>query len=103
MFDVGSAFEGGINYHRYKPIIGRHLPKETFIGHDVWIGHGAYIRAGIKIGNGAIVAAHSVVVGDVPPYAIVAGNPAKIKRFRFAEDIVAALERLRWWRFAIWD
>lgn len=77
--------------------------KPIQIGHDVWVGHGAYIRPGVHIGNGAIVAAHAVVTRDVPPYAIVAGNPARIKKMRFDDNVIERLERLQWWRFALWD
>ncbi|MCF0178683.1 MAG: CatB-related O-acetyltransferase [Bacteroidales bacterium] len=71
--------------------------KQTFIGSDVWIGHGATIKAGITIGHGAIVGAGSVVTTDVPPYAIVAGTPAKIVRYRFSDDIISQLLESEWW------
>lgn len=67
------------------------------VGHDVWIGHRATIMAGIKIGNGAIVGCDSVVTKDVPPYAIVAGNPAKLIRYRFDADTISHLQSLQWW------
>ncbi len=73
--------------------------KITIIGHDVWIGHGASIKQGVKIGNGAAVAAGAVVTKDVPPYAIVAGVPAKVIRYRFDEDIISGLEQSKWWTF----
>lgn len=73
------------------------------IGHDVWIGHGAYLRPGIRIGNGAIVAANAVVTRDVPAYAVVAGNPARVKRMRFNDAIVGRLEASCWWQYALWD
>lgn len=60
----------------------------TYIGHDVYIGHGAFIRPGITIGHGAVVAANAVVVKDVPPYAVVAGNPAMVKKFRLPESLI---------------
>ncbi len=72
---------------------------QTVIGHDVWIGSGAFIKAGVRIGNGAIVAAHAVVTQNVPPYAIVAGVPARVLRLRFAEPIVERLQALAWWRY----
>lgn len=77
--------------------------KITHIGNDVWIGHGAYIKAGVTIGNGAIVAAHSVVTKDVPDYALVAGNPASFKKFRVPERFISPLLNLKWWRFAPWQ
>jgi phosphonate metabolism protein (transferase hexapeptide repeat family) len=70
------------------------------IGHDVWIGHGAIILPGRNIGTGAVIAAGAIVTKDVPPYAIVAGNPARIVRPRFPDDIAARLMALAWWD---WD
>lgn len=70
------------------------------IGHDVWIGHGAIVLPGRNIGNGAVIAAGAIVTKDVPPYAIVAGNPARIIRPRFPQDIAEQLAELAWWD---WD
>jgi len=67
------------------------------IGHDVWIGAGAFIGSGVTIGDGAVIGAMAVVTRDVPPYAIVAGNPARIVRHRFPEPVVRDLLALRWW------
>lgn len=68
------------------------------IGNDVWIGYGVIITAGVKnIGNGAIIGAGSVVTKDVQPYNIVAGNPAKIIRRRFTDEIIEILEKSKWW------
>ncbi len=75
------------------------LPDKTRIGHDVWIGAGAQIRRGVCIGDGAIVAAHAMVTHDVPPYAVVIGQPARLLRLRFTEPIVARLIKLEWWRY----
>ena len=73
-------------------------PSETVeIGHDVWIGAGAYVRSGVKIGSGAVIGARAVVTRDVMPYAIVAGNPARLIRSRFDEETVARLLELQWW------
>ncbi|GGF78100.1 acetyltransferase [Azorhizobium oxalatiphilum] len=66
-------------------------------GHDIWIGHGAVILPGRSIGTGAVVAAGAVVTKDVPPYAIVAGVPAKIVKWRFPEAIAGRLQALAWW------
>ncbi|WP_375289783.1 CatB-related O-acetyltransferase [Qipengyuania sp.] len=71
------------------------------IGNDVWIGEGVFNRRGVHIGDGAIVAARSVVTKDVPPYAIVGGTPAKIIRYRFDAEIVEALLQLRWWNYGL--
>jgi serine acetyltransferase len=73
--------------------------KPIHIGHDVWIGARVFIRDGVKIGNGAVVAAGSVVVKDVPDYAIVGGVPAKIIRYRFSEEMIAELLNLKWWEW----
>ncbi|CAD5281355.1 conserved hypothetical protein [Bosea sp. 62] len=67
------------------------------IGHDVWIGHGAIVLAGRSIGTGAVVAGGAVVTKDVPDYTIVAGNPARIIRRRFPEEIAERLKALAWW------
>ncbi|MEP9353633.1 CatB-related O-acetyltransferase [Xanthobacter sp. KR7-65] len=73
------------------------------IGNDVWIGQGAFVASGVTIGNGAVVGALSCVTRDVPPYAIVAGNPARLIRYRFDHETIIRLERLAWWRFALVD
>ncbi len=70
------------------------------IGHDVWIGHGAIVLPGRNIGTGAVIAAGAIVTKDVPAYTIVAGNPARIVRRRFSEEIAGRLAKLAWWD---WD
>lgn len=67
------------------------------IGHDTWIGHGAMIKPGIRVGNGAVIGSGSVVTKDVQPYTIVAGNPAKIIRYRFNKKTIEGLEQIKWW------
>ena len=74
---------------------------DTVIGHDVWIGQGARILPGAHLGNGVIVGVGAVVAGVVPPYAIVAGNPARIMRMRFAPDHINALNQIAWWDWPI--
>jgi len=71
------------------------------IGNDVWVGMGATIMSGVTIGNGAVIAAQSVVTRDVPPYAIVAGNPARIKKYRFDDDTIKKLQKIAWWNWPI--
>lgn len=79
-------------------IVGHPVTKGNIvIGNDVWIAHGATILSGVRIGDGAVVGARSVVTSDVPPYGIVAGNPAKLIRRRFDDATIDALLRLRWW------
>ena len=70
---------------------------DTVIGNDVWLGTGAAILPGVTIGDGAVVGAHAVVSADVPPYVVVAGNPARLLRQRFDAATVARLQRLAWW------
>lgn len=70
------------------------------IGNDVWIASSATVISGVKVGDGAVVAAGAVVVRDVPPYAIVAGVPAKVIKYRFDSDVVDRLLELSWWD---WD
>ena len=105
LFDLGDGFEGAEDYHSYRfPNEGPPTKvKITTIGNDVWIGHGAMIKAGVTIGDGAIVAAHSVVARDVPPYAVVAGNPAVIKKFRLPPNLISPMLRCAWWRYAPWQ
>ena len=75
----------------------------VLIGNDVWIGTNAYVRGGVHIGDGAIIGTQAVVTRDVPPYAIVGGNPARILKYRFDEDTIARLLALRWWEFSYVD
>lgn len=70
------------------------------IGNDVWIGAHCIILSGVTIGDGAVVAANSVVTNDVPPYSIVAGSPAKVLKYRFSKDIIIKLMEIEWWN---WD
>ena len=105
LFQLGDEFEGAEGYHNYKfeyqgpPT----RAKITHIGNDVWIGHGAYIAAGVTIGDGAVVAAHAVVSKDVPAYAVVAGNPATIKKWRLPPELITPTLRCKWWRYAPWQ
>jgi len=77
------------------------LKTKIVIGNDVWIGEGAFISRGVTVGDGAIIAGRSVVTKDVPPYAIVGGTPAKIIRYRFDEETIARLLRIRWWDYGL--
>jgi phosphonate metabolism protein (transferase hexapeptide repeat family) len=92
-------------YFRYlgvdKDFRDRRRGKQVNIGHDVWIGHGAVVMPGVSIGNGAVVGANAVVTGDVAPYEIVAGVPAKVLRLRFCPESIARLQRLAWWDWPV--
>ncbi len=73
---------------------------DTVVGNDVWIGYGATIMPGVRIGDGAIIAAKAVVAKDVEPFAVVGGNPARLIRHRFDEETRATLSEIAWWD---WD
>jgi virginiamycin A acetyltransferase len=74
---------------------------DTVVGNDVWLGYRALVMPGVAIGDGAVVAAASVVTSDVPPYAIVGGNPARVLRRRFEDDDVERLLRAAWWDWPV--
>lgn len=73
---------------------------DIVVGNDVWIGHRAMIMSGARLGDGVAVGAGAVVAGKVPAYAIVAGNPARVVRYRFAPAQIEALQRIRWWEWS---
>lgn len=75
--------------------------RDTIVGHDAWIGHDAAIMPGVQIGAGAIIAAASVVARDVPPYAVVGGNPATIIRMRYPDEMISELLAIAWWHWPI--
>ena len=72
---------------------------QIIIGNDVWIGAYATIMGGVKIGNGAVIGTGAVVAKDVPPYAVVVGNPARVIKYRFDEATIEWLQKLRWWNW----
>ena len=74
--------------------------KKVSIGNDVWIGHNVIIVGQVVIGNGAILAAGSVITKDVLPYSIVAGVPAKLIKKRFSDSIIKEIEALQWWNMS---
>jgi acetyltransferase-like isoleucine patch superfamily enzyme len=78
-------------------------PQDPVIGTDVWIGNDVVLKGGIVINDGAIVAANSIVTKDVPPYAVVAGVPAKIVKYRFSPEIIEQLLKIRWWNYHYFD
>ena len=75
----------------------REPARSVTVGHDVWIGHSAIILPGVSIADGAVVGAGAVVTKPVPAYAIAAGNPASVIRYRFEESVIARLLACRWW------
>ncbi|MFV0293546.1 MAG: DapH/DapD/GlmU-related protein [Paracoccus sp. (in: a-proteobacteria)] len=105
LFELGGGFSDAKEYHDYQFSLSEAptRAKITTIGNDVWIGHGAQILAGVTVGDGAVVSAAAVVTKDVPAYAVVAGNPAVIKKWRLPPQLVSPLLRCKWWRFAPWQ
>lgn len=95
--EYDKLFDGKIQVKEFQP------RKYTIIGNDVWIGANVYIKDGVTIGDGAIIGANSVVTHDVEPYAIVAGCPAKLIRYRFSPEIIKELLELQWWNYNIAD
>lgn len=75
----------------------------TTIGHDVWIGHGAIVIAGVNVGHGAVIGAGAVVTKDVEPYAVVGGTPARVIKKRFEDAVIERLLASAWWEFAPWQ
>ncbi|MFO0851218.1 MAG: Vat family streptogramin A O-acetyltransferase [Gemmataceae bacterium] len=74
---------------------------DTVVGSDVWVGYDALVMPGVKVGDGAVVAARSVVTRDVPPYSVVGGNPAQVVKQRFPDEVVAELLAIRWWDWPV--
>ena len=88
-------------HDRQKKIFDEHIgSRKTVIGNDVWTGRNVTIMSGVKIGNGAIIGSGAVVTKDIPDYAIAVGVPAKVIKYRFNEEQIAALNRIKWWN---WD
>lgn len=94
-----NIFSGG--WEKVTPTVGQ-LPfkGDTIIGNDVWIGQNVTVMPGVKIGDGAIIAANSTVVKNIEPYSIYGGNPAQFIRKRFSDEIIKILLELQWWN---WD
>ena len=96
-----STYPLGYFFRNNHYLEGFHKTKgDVCIGNDVWIGIGTVILSGVIIGDGAVVGAYSVVRTRVPPYAIVMGNPAQIVGYRFSQEKIEALLKLKWWD---WD
>ena len=92
----GASWADSMDLYADRPVRG-----DTVIGNDVWIGYGAVILPGSRIGDGAIVAAGAVVGGEVPPYGVVAGNPAKLVRRRLSDSDVERMLRIAWWDWPV--
>lgn len=93
-----STYPFSVLWDSAKTITTYHSTKgDVIIGNDVWIGYNVTILSGVKIGDGAVIGTGSVVSKDVPPYAIVAGNPARVVRYRFSEEAIEKLLKVRWW------
>lgn len=91
-----NVFGGG--WEKFTPHLSR-LPfkGDTVVGNDVWFGRDCFVMPGVKIGDGAIIAAKSVVTKDVPPYTVAGGNPIKIIRKRFDDQLIDHLLAIKWW------
>ena len=106
MYEYMHDYERLATYYVGRNILGLPLEQEIEskgpieIGHDVWIGAYAHVMSGVKVGNGAVVAANAVVTRDVAPFAIVAGCPARILKYRFDERTRDRVTALGWWN---WD
>jgi acetyltransferase-like isoleucine patch superfamily enzyme len=114
---VGWGSTSPLFYQPHKFVLDQELPQAagysfrappqhaetTIIGNDCYIGHGAFISQGVTIGDGAVVGAHAVVTKDVPPYAVVVGNPASIVKLRFPASTIARMQAIAWWQYAFWD
>jgi chloramphenicol O-acetyltransferase type B len=94
-FPFSVLWEKGKHFSGYPKTKG-----DVIIGNDVWVGYQAVIMSGVCIGDGAVVGAYAVVTKDVPPYGVVAGNPARLVKKRFDEETIRRLLQVKWWE---WD
>ena len=92
----GQGWEGELAQIMNLPTKG-----DTVVGHDVWLGYDAMVLPGVTIGDGAVIGARSVVTSDIPPYAIAAGNPARVIKQRFSDADIARLLAIQWWHWEI--
>ena len=95
MFYSTSALETGITFAKKQMFLERKPPIK--IGNDCWIGQGVFFAGGVSVGDGAVVLAGATVVSDIPPYAVVGGAPAKVIRYRYDDETIKYLLRVKWW------
>lgn len=93
------SYETPTTYPLVTPVLTDKEKRGITIGNDVWIGLRAIIMSGVTVGDGAIVGTGAVVTRDVPPYAIVAGSPARLLKYRFDPDTIEKLKAIRWWEW----
>ena len=94
MYPFPAKFSWARKYDNYQVSKG-----DVIIGNDVWIGAGAVILSGISIGDGAVIGAETVVSKDIPPYAVVVGNPMRIVKYRFEKQEIDKLLSIKWWEW----
>lgn len=99
--DWGTTYPFNVFFPEFSKVKGHPATKgEVHIGNDVWLGNGATILSGVTIGDGAVVGAHALVTKDIPPYAVVAGNPARIVKYRFEEKVIEKFMEIKWWNWS---
>lgn len=101
-WDELMAGEAAQSLRDRKPAFHDSCPVTT-LGPDVWVGQGAFLKAGVTVGAGAIIGARATVLRDVPPYAIMVGTPARVLRLRFPSATVERLLASEWWRYSLYD
>lgn len=95
MFYSTSAMQTGVTFAQKQMFIEQKPP--ITIGNDCWIGQGVFFAGGITVGDGAVVLAGATVVSDIPPYAVVGGSPAKVIKYRYDQETINYLLRIKWW------
>lgn len=89
----------GILCEDNQELIVKHMSKKVIIGNDVWIGQNVLLLRGVRIGNGAVIGAGAVVTKDIPDYAVAVGVPAKVIKYRFSQDKIDKLNKIKWWNW----
>lgn len=88
----------GIDFNTFDRI-NPHSKGDVYIGNDVHIGYGVTIMSGVNIGNGVVIAANSHIISDIPAYSIYGGNPAKLIKYRFNQELIERFEKIKWWDY----